>query len=126
MSAASFMVNPLFVADFNRNVSLPPPIIAPLIAPHLKPSVAPMAAASIASLKSPVCIPLTTPAEMPPNAAEEIAKVCAVVAEAANIMLTAGAPTPADTAETVTQTRITPVPIATFFSIVSVETSSTS
>ena len=63
---------------------------------------------------------------MPPNAAEEIAKVFAVVADAANIMLTAGAPTPADTTETVTQTRMTPVPIATFFSIVSVETSSIS
>ena len=70
--------------------------------------------------------PTLTPAVIPPNAAEEIAKVFAVVADAANIMLTAGAPTPADTTETVTQTRITPVPMATFLSIVSVDTSSIS
>ena len=56
--------------------------------------------------------------------AEEMANVFAVVADAANIMLTAGAPTPADTTETVTHTRMTPVPIATFLSIVSVALSS--
>ena len=71
-------------------------------------------------------MPLTTPAEIPPKAADETAKVFAAVADAANIMLTAGAPVPADTTETVTQTRMTPVPTATFLSIVSVDTSSIS
>lgn len=49
----------------------------------------------------------------------ETAIVLAVVADAAKIMLTAGAPAPADTTETVTHTRMTPVPMAIFLSMVS-------
>ena len=64
-------------------------------------------------------MPVTTPAETPLNNPEDNPIMVPVFADAAKIILTAGAPRPPLTTDTVTQIRITPVPIATFFSICS-------
>ena len=92
--AASFIVKPFSVAPFNAIASPAPPAIVPEIAPHLKPSLPANAAAFIDSFRSPVSIPLTTPADTPLNTPDESAIIVPVLAEAAKIILTAGAPAP--------------------------------
>ena len=67
----------------------------------------------MALLTSPVRMAVDIPAMEPPMAPPDTAAPAAVLADTAKIMLTAGA-TPPVTAETVTHTRITPVPMATF------------
>ena len=65
---------------------------------------------------SPVCTPVTMPAATPPMMPPDRAILVPLWAATEKIMLTAGAPNPALTRETVTHTRMTPVPMATFFS----------
>ena len=59
-------------------------------------------------------MPVTVAVIAAPIAADCTAITVPVFAAAANITLTAGTPTPADTTDTVAQIKTTPVPIATF------------
>ena len=85
----------------------------PPIAPHLKPSLPAKAASRAACCMSPVRTAVAMNAGRPELAAPSRPPTAPSLAAIAKIMLTAGAPTPADTTETVTHTKITPVPIAT-------------
>ena len=114
--AASSIVSPFNVAPLSATASDTPPLIAPEIAPHLKPSLPESAAAFKASSKSLVWIPVTTPDASAPIPPEESAITVPVFADAAKTKLIAGAPTPPDTTETVTQIKMTPEPITTFLS----------
>ena len=118
MVAASFIFKPLFVAHLSPAVSFAPPAKQPPIAPHLKPSL-PAATADLRAsfMFPPVSIAFVAPAVSALIAPMERAASVPVLAATANIMLTAGADGAAS-AETVMQTRITPLPIATFFTTV--------
>jgi DNA replication protein DnaC len=103
------------VAKKSAHVFATPPVTVPVIAPHLTPSLPPKAAAFRAESKSSVRYPSIISAVTLPITPEERAATSADFADAENITLTAGA-VPAVAVDTVTQTSITPVPIATFFS----------
>ena len=107
------MDKPFSIAPFSPTASVTPPEILPLIAPHLKSSLPAKAASRAACCMSPVRTAVAMNAGTPDFAASSRPRTALSLAAIAKIMLTAGAPTPADTTETVTHTKITPVPIAT-------------
>ena len=107
------MDKPFSIAPFSPTASVTPPEILPPMAPHLKPSLPAKAASRAACCMSPVRTAVATNAGTPELAAPSRPPTAPSLAAIAKIMLTAGAPTPADTTETVTHTKITPVPIAT-------------
>ena len=115
--AASLIDNPFLVHPFSFDVCEAAPEIEPIIAPHLNSLLPSKAADFNDSLTSPVSIYAIVPEAAPPITPDDNAHTVPDLAATAKTELTAAAPTPPDTADTVTQINMTPVPTATFLII---------